>query len=271
VVLLTVVFGIVGTTWGWVDALDQRDKTEQARKDEADALKLAEKRRGEAEVVADENKRLATKESNAREQAETLALRVQFEHYFSKAEDRPDVALIGMASLLPKALRLKDQRLANSLRWQIGASSGSMARLNAIYEHQASVAAVALSADGKTALTGISGNMTQMWETATGKTIGPPLQHQGEVRAVALSADGKTALTGSDDKTARLWDTATGKQIGPALLHEGRVFSVALSAAGKMALTGCDDRTARLCPATHTGRSGADHALDPGDYRPRSG
>src|SRR5258708_14341503 len=35
----------------------------------------------------------------------SLALRVQFEHYFSKAEERPDVALVGMASLLPNAAR----------------------------------------------------------------------------------------------------------------------------------------------------------------------
>ena len=131
VVLLAVVLGIIGTTWGWVDALDQRDKTEQARKDEADALKLAEKRRGEAETVANENKLLASKEAKARieadkrrEDAETLALRIQIEHYFSKAEERPDLALVGLASLLPKAVRLKDSSVADLLRLQIGAWNG---------------------------------------------------------------------------------------------------------------------------------------------------
>ena len=74
---------------------------------------------------------------------------------------------------------------------------------------------MALSADGKTALTGSQDKTARLWETATGKPIGPPLQHQDEVVAVALSADGKTALTGSYDKTARLWETATGKPIGP--------------------------------------------------------
>ena len=59
------------------------------------------------------------------------------------------------------------------------------------------VCAVALSADGKTALTGSYDKTARLWETATGKPIGPPLQHQDEVVAVALSADGKTALTGS--------------------------------------------------------------------------
>jgi eukaryotic-like serine/threonine-protein kinase len=224
VVLLTVVLGIIGTTWGWLDALDQRDKTEQARRDESAALALAiknetlaEKRRGEAERVADENKILATKETNAREKAESSALRVQFEHYFSKAEDRPDLALVGMASLLPKAARLRDQLLADSLHWQVGALSGRTARLNAIFAHQGEVVAVAVSADGKTALTGSWDKTARLWETATGKPIGPPLEHQGKVVAVALSTDGKTALTGSDDDTARLWETVSGKPIGPPL------------------------------------------------------
>jgi hypothetical protein len=97
--------------------------------------------------------------------------------------------------------------------------------------------AVALSADGKTALTGSQDKTARLWETATGKPLGPPLQHQAEVVAVALSADGKTALTGSHDKTARLWETATGKPLGPPLQHPDKVVAVALSADGKTALT----------------------------------
>jgi hypothetical protein len=90
------------------------------------------------------------------------------------------------------------------------------------------------------------GNTARLWETASGKPIGPPLHHQGEVVAVALSADGKTALTGSRDNTARLWETATGKPIGPPLRHQAALTAVALSADGKTALTGSHDKTARL-------------------------
>jgi WD40 repeat protein len=63
---------------------------------------------------------------------------------------------------------------------------------------------VALSADCKSGLSGSRDNTARLWETATGKPIGPPLQHQVAVDAVALSADGKTALTGTY-KTAQLW------------------------------------------------------------------
>jgi serine/threonine protein kinase len=75
-------------------------------------------------------------------------------------------------------------------------------------QHEGQVYAVALSADGKTALTVSKDKTARQWETATGKPIGPPLQHQDPVFRVALSADGKIALTRSDRKTARLWETA---------------------------------------------------------------
>jgi len=77
----------------------------------------------------------------------------------------------------------------------------------------------------------------RLWETATGKPLGPPLQHEDTVVAVAVSADGKVALTASMDKTARLWETATGKPLGRALEHQGPVLAVALSADGKIAMT----------------------------------
>ena len=58
---------------------------------------------------------------------------------------------------------------------------------------------------GQIALTGSADNTARLWDTATGKGLGPPLQHQGSVLGVALSADGKITLT-SSDKTARLWN-----------------------------------------------------------------
>lgn len=64
---------------------------------------------------------------------------------------------------------------------------------------------MALNAGGKIALTGSNDRTARLWETASGKPIGPLLHHQDFVVSVALSADGKIALTGSLDKTARLW------------------------------------------------------------------
>ena len=93
--------------------------------------------------------------------------------YLAKAEDRADLALVGMASLLPKAARLSDQSLADLLRLQVGAWRGHATRLNAIFAHLAEVRAVALSADGKTALTGSEDNTARLWEVVTGNGHSP--------------------------------------------------------------------------------------------------
>jgi WD40 repeat protein/serine/threonine protein kinase len=267
VVAMTLVAGIIGTTWGWLDALQARkEEAEQretavkaisdARDAEAakaqvekaarealqkeqgktkDALALAEKRRVEADL--------------RREQADTSALRIEFEHHFAKSEERPDLAVLSMANLLPKAASLKDLVMADSFRLHIGVWGARLPRLHAICSHQDSVLAVALSTDGKTALTGSWDKTARLWETATGKPIGPPLEHQRQIDAVALSADGTKALTASQDETARLWEATTGKPIGPPLQHQAQVLAVALSADGKTALTGSRDQTARLWEA----------------------
>jgi WD40 repeat protein len=112
-------------------------------------------------------------------------------------------------------------------------------------------------------LTGRHDNTARLWEAATGKQLGPPLQHQSAVWAAAFSPDGKCVLTGSFDKTARLWETATGKQLGPPLQHQGGVLAVAFSPNGKTALTGCAhfDHTARLWRVPQQLRGDAEQIL----------
>ena len=89
------------------------------------------------------------------------------------------------------------------------------------------IRAVALSRDGKVAITGSDDQTARLCDAQTGKTLGPPLRHRARVTAVALSADGKMALTGSEDKTAQIWDIASGKPLGDPLYHAGQVLAVA--------------------------------------------
>jgi WD40 repeat protein len=117
---------------------------------------------------------------------------------------------------------------------------------------------VAVSSDGKTLLTA-GESRVQLWERATGKPIGRPLEHPrlpGEaalpfhmIIAVAVSPDDKAVLTGSRDHTARLWDLATGEPRSPLLPHTDWVRCVAFSPDGHTLLTACRDGTAQLWEA----------------------
>ncbi len=56
---------------------------------------------------------------------------------------------------------------------------------------------VAFSPDGKTILTGSCDTTARLWDAATGRPLGRPMEHRAPVWSVAFSPDGKTILTGS--------------------------------------------------------------------------
>ena len=75
------------------------------------------------------------------------------------------------------------------------------------------IRAVALSPDGKTALTG-NHLMAQMWDVASRKPLGELMPHNEGVNAVVFSPDGKIVLTGSDDNTARFGTWRPASRLG---------------------------------------------------------
>jgi WD40 repeat protein len=110
---------------------------------------------------------------------------------------------------------------------------------------------VAFSPDGKTFLTGVGPNFgareiwgrVQLWDAATGKPVGRPLNHDYPVLAVAFSRDGKVVAAGGGDESreigaVRLWDAATGQPLGQPLAHRDVVQALAFGADGKTLVTG---------------------------------
>jgi WD40 repeat protein len=105
---------------------------------------------------------------------------------------------------------------------------------------------VAVSADGKRLLIGVSGHRTaRLVQIETGKEL-RRFAHPDHLHGIALSADGKTSVTGSYDGLVRVWDNETGKEKKSLRGHEDQLHVVAISPDGKMAASSGKDRTVRL-------------------------
>ena len=112
--------------------------------------------------------------------------------------------------------------------------------------HGGRVNGVAVSADGKRALSASWDGALRFWNLEDGGLIREMKGHRGLLMGVALSSDGKRALSGSSDRTMRLWDLETGQELRSVEGHTNTVWDVAFSPDAKKALSGCSDGIARL-------------------------
>jgi WD40 repeat protein len=215
----------------------------------ASAYKQEAYHRGNAERQEEVAKQALAEAMNLARDNKLQALQARFDELYYRSREDPIVALHGSAQLLAEVVALKDQRLEESIRLHLGYWSQQVHQLSGVFSHNDTVLATAFSPDSKTVLTGSMDWTARMWDVATGKLLGMPLQHRGPVVAVAFSPDGKSILTGSRDETARVWETASGKPLGPPLQHRGPVVSVAFGPDGKTILTGSQDHTAQLWDA----------------------
>jgi RNA polymerase sigma factor (sigma-70 family) len=109
--------------------------------------------------------------------------------------------------------------------------------------HTGAVTSVAISPDGKNALSGSDDNTLKLWNLKSGTELRTFIGHTRAVTSVAFSPDRKTALSGSADRTLKLWDLANGQAIRTLTGHTEGVNAVAFSPDGRTALSGSDDKT----------------------------
>ncbi|MCG8421032.1 MAG: protein kinase [Proteobacteria bacterium] len=112
--------------------------------------------------------------------------------------------------------------------------------------HSHWVMAVAVTPDGKRAVSASSDNTLKVWELASGKTLNTLDGHTNWVMAVAVTPNGKRAISASSDKTLRLWDLESGQQVRSFCGHTDYVRAVAVTPSGKHAVSGSDDNTLKV-------------------------
>ena len=123
---------------------------------------------------------------------------------------------------------------------------GAKAGVGGFAGHTGNVDLVALTRDGRRAVTAAEDHTLILWDVATGAMIRKFTGHTDGVTYVALSPDQRTMLSASDDQTLIWWNLETGSKIRQLEGHTNQVWVVAFSPDGLFAASGGMDRTIRV-------------------------
>jgi WD40 repeat protein/serine/threonine protein kinase len=199
-----------------------------------------------------------TAERLRREQDETRAARQQGQRLLARlALDRGQALCeqgeVGRGMLwLARALELApaDDELQMTARLQLAAWRRQLHGLRSVLPHEGPVYAVAFSPDGRTLLTGCTGETARLWDTATGKLLAASPPNSMPVTGARFSPDGRTVLMRRQSSGAALWLTGEGsRRIEFVEPDSGHATAVAFSPDGRRVLTVGRDQVARLWEA----------------------
>jgi WD40 repeat protein/tetratricopeptide (TPR) repeat protein len=115
--------------------------------------------------------------------------------------------------------------------------------LKAVLSRTSPILHAAFSPDSRTVITGSMDGTAQLWDAASGKSIGASLQAEGQWLHIAFDPDGKTVWTVSAGNTVQRWDAATGLPRGSPLRLRPQIhiLAIAIQPDGKIMLIGAED------------------------------
>jgi hypothetical protein len=112
--------------------------------------------------------------------------------------------------------------------------------------HTGVVAGVALSGDGRRAVSASPDQTLKVWDMETGRALRTLPGHTDSVIGVALSRDGRCAVSASWDRTLKVWDVEAGRELRTLQGHTTWVTGVALSGDGRRAVSASADQTLKV-------------------------
>ena len=158
------------------------------------------------------------------------------------------VALSGLA-VTPDGKRLITTAGKHATIWDV--PTGQVVR--SVKRDKLFLQDVAITSDGKHALTAGWSKKLTFWNIETGETLWSKRRHTAEIEFVEVTADGHMAVTGSLDETLICWEVASGREIARLKGHEHPVVAGAASPDGRYAISG--DTEANLMLWDLEGRS----------------
>jgi WD40 repeat protein len=112
--------------------------------------------------------------------------------------------------------------------------------------HSKSVAALAVTLDGRCAVSASIDKTLKVWDLETGAELRTLRGHSSQVRGVAVTPDGMHAVSASIDKTIKVWDLRTGVELRTLAGHYGPVYDVTLTPDGRRAVSVSGDGTLKV-------------------------
>jgi hypothetical protein len=126
-------------------------------------------------------------------------------------------------------------------RTRLDGALRALPRIVPLERHNEGISDIAVSADGRFAVTGSLDTTARLWDLETGKPMGKVLQQAGPVLAVAISPDGKQIATGGGafglNGEVHIWESSTGRDLRLALHTTGAVVFVGFTADGTRLVT----------------------------------
>jgi WD40 repeat protein len=85
--------------------------------------------------------------------------------------------------------------------------------LNALSGHSGWINAIALTEDGKQAVSSSCDSTLRLWDIDSGKELRTLAGHSGPVTHVVILSDGARVVSASTDNTIKTWDLNTGSEL----------------------------------------------------------
>ncbi|MCP5104203.1 MAG: DUF4365 domain-containing protein [bacterium] len=114
--------------------------------------------------------------------------------------------------------------------------------------HDGVVWSVAVTPDGKRAVSGSEDQTLKVWDLNSGKCTATFKGHKAWISSVAVTRDCKRAVSGSYDKTVKVWDLISGECLATMQGHTGEIgeWTMAITPDDKRAVSGSNDYTLKV-------------------------
>ena len=118
--------------------------------------------------------------------------------------------------------------------------------LRTLEGHSEGVSGVAVTPDGRRAVSASWDGTLNVWDLDTGRELRTLEGHLGSVNGVAVTPDWKRAVSASYDRTLKVWDLETGCELRTLKGHSRSVYGVAVTPDWKRAVSASYDRTLKV-------------------------